>query len=70
MHPPVDWRVRALKAEADADRQRQADRERITAADAVRALLDALAHPDGRCVRKAWDDVVLLYGRFGSSAAS
>lgn len=33
--------------------------------DAVRALLDALAHPDGRCVRKAWDDLALLYGRFG-----
>lgn len=33
--------------------------------DAVRALLDALAMPDGWCVRKAWDDLVLLYGRFG-----
>lgn len=37
----------------------------ITKDDAVRALLDALAYPDGRCIRKAWDDVVLLYGRFG-----
>lgn len=34
--------------------------------DAVRVLLDALAMPSGRSVRKAWDDVTLLYGRFGS----
>lgn len=31
--------------------------------EAVRSLLDALAMPSGRNVRKAWDDVTLLYGR-------
>jgi hypothetical protein len=34
--------------------------------DTVNALLDALAHPDGRHVRKAWDDACLMFGRFGS----
>jgi hypothetical protein len=29
-------------------------------------FLDALAFPDGRDVRKAWNDVLLLYGRFAS----
>jgi len=33
--------------------------------DAANALLDALASPDGRDVRKAWDDACLLFGRFG-----
>lgn len=33
--------------------------------EAVRALLDALALPDGRHVRAAWDRACMLYGRFG-----
>lgn len=34
--------------------------------DAVRSLLDALAMPDGRSVRLAWDHANLLFGRYGS----
>lgn len=47
--------------EARVDRQLQ-----IVKDDAVRALLDALAMPSGRCVRKAWDSATLMYGRFGN----
>ncbi len=35
----------------------------MTRDDAVRALLDALAFPDGRNVRAAWEQAALLYGR-------
>jgi hypothetical protein len=34
--------------------------------DAVRALLNALANPDVRSVRKAWDDLTRLYGQVGA----
>ena len=34
-------------------------------AEAARALLDALALPDGRNVRAAWDRMCMLHGRFG-----
>lgn len=37
----------------------------IERTDAVNALLDALAYPAGRDVRKAWNTCCFLFGRTG-----
>lgn len=60
-YTPEQQAAAAARAARDAD---AADLQ-IAKDDAVRDLLDALAHPDGRCVARAWDRMTMLYGRTG-----
>lgn len=55
--------LKCLTATAELAELKQLDARR---SEAVRGLLDALAMPSGRLVRRAWDEVCMLYGRYGT----